>query len=63
MVNISQFLLGSISTLAAEFVIVIILAVWFAAKDKKGGDSDAEKNSPVPTTTYDSGGKWYDGTC
>lgn len=61
--NIS-FVLGILSTLATEFVIVIVLAFYLELHDKKkGGESDAEKYNPAPTGTYNSGGKWYDGTC
>lgn len=60
--NIS-FILGVFSTLSVEFIFVIVLGVYLAMKDsKKGGESDAEENIPAPTATYDSGGKWYDGT-
>lgn len=62
--NIPEFACGVLFTLSAEFIIILILAVYLAVNDKKkGGKSDAEKNAPIPTTTYDSGGKWYDGTC
>lgn len=61
--NIS-FIFGVLSTLAAEFIFVIILGIYLAMKDrKKGGESDAQKDNPVPTGNYNSGGKWYDGTC
>lgn len=47
--NIS-FILGVLCTLSAEFIFVIILGIYLAMKDrKKGGESDAQKDNPVPT--------------
>lgn len=61
--NIS-FILGVLSTLATEFVIMVILGIYLAMIDKKkGGGINAEENSPAPATDYDSGGKWSDGMC
>ena len=61
--NVS-FILGVLSTLATEFVVMVTLGIYLAMSDKKkGGESNVEKSSPAPTTTYDSGGKWHDGTC
>lgn len=61
--NILEFACGVLFTLSAEFIIVIILAVYLAVNDKKkGGKSNAEESNPLPTATYDSGGKWYGGT-
>lgn len=60
--NVS-FIFGVLSTLAAEFVIMVVLGIYLAMSDKKkGGESNAEESSPAPTATYDSGGKWHDGT-
>lgn len=62
--NIPAFACGVLFTLAGEFIIMVTLGVYLAMKDKeKGGKSNAEESNSVPTATYDSGGKWYDGTC
>jgi len=53
-----SFACGIFFTLATEFIIVIVLAFYLAVHDKKkGGETDAEKDDPVHTGSYNNSGK------
>ncbi len=59
--KISEFILGVLSTLSAETVLLIAVCVKMAMSDKKkGGDSRAEESDNACTSTYNRFGEWTD---
>ncbi len=59
---IPEFACGVLLTLAAEFIILIVFAVYSASKDKKGDGSNAEESNPIPSSTYNRDGTQNDST-
>lgn len=61
--QISEFVLGVLSTLSAETVLLIVIGIKMAVSDKKkGGDPSAEESNNVSASTYNRSGGWNDGT-
>ena len=59
---IPEFDCGVLSTLVIELILVIVFAVYSASKDKKGDGSNAKKDNPIPSSTYNRGSTQNDST-
>lgn len=56
---IPPFLFGVISTVAAEFVSLVVASIAIAARDKKRkGEKDVKEEADSLVGTYDENGQW-----